>query len=359
MILAVGETASREDQSWHGAQQATAAMQTLTHHLLLRSIPRRNVHLRLIASAQVRDHALRTESCAKAAGLRSVKVIEVEPDDIQGASREIATSLEHDRHLGCCAEALLVTGPGTKSMNMAMVLAAGQWATNRAIPMRVGNLKESHSSAGPGAEWQSLLELDREPVLPRLGSDQMVATIVASALEWLRLSTARRVLEMASYRWRDIQPSVAQLEEELWGLGKGRHREQNAQSWFPARAQAFILLAESDPWRAIYATCAAAEAAWPSPRYDGIHGPSPWRTQEYQWGQKLWKMRNHSPFGHQVWAFPLSAATVRELIDGVIREVHERPPNGPVTFRPDDAIVMALKKVKADVQRVGAEAPLC
>jgi hypothetical protein len=354
VLLPVGETTAREERGWTADLQAEAVMTTLTDRLLLCSIPHRSVHLRLIASAQVLDHARRTRSSAEAHGLRSVEVILVEPNDIQGGTREIAGRLEQDRFLVGCAEVLLVTGPGTKSMNVAMLLAAGQWATNRAVPMQVANLKESRRSDGSGTGQRSFLEVDHERVLPRLGPDQVVAKIVTPALQWLRLSTARRVLGMASYRWRDVERSVAELERQLWGFGQRRRKTDEAQILFPARARAFASLAERDPWRAIYATCAAAEAAWPSPRRDRGFDPSPWRAKGRPWGGKLWTERNYGPFGHRIWASPPSAAQVRQLIDGVIDEVRQRPPKGPVAFRPDHAIVAALEQVKRDVERVDA-----
>jgi hypothetical protein len=357
VVLPVGETEPREERGWAADLQAEAAMQALTDHLLLRSIPRRDVHLRLVASARVHQHAQRTESRAGAHGLRSVEVIEVKPNDIQGATQEIASRLEGDRLLAACAEVLLVTGPGTKSMNVAMVLAAGQWATNRALPLQAANLKETRDPGGLEIEWRSFLEVDRGPTLPRLGPDRVVAEITTLALQWLRLGTARRVLEMASYRWQEVLRSVVELEERLWGSRRRGTREEAA-AWFPARARAFASLAESDPWRAIYATCAAAEAAWPSPRRDGKYDRSPWRTERRPCGYELWVKRNRSPFGHRIWEFPPSAAEVRRLIDGVVREVRQRPPTGSVTFQPDDAIMTALADLKADVQRVAAEGGL-
>jgi len=71
-------------------------------------------------------------------------------------------------------------------------------------------------------------------------------------------------------------------------------------------------------------------------------------------GRELWWVRNDSPFGHRVWASPPSAEEVRRLIEGVIEEVRRRPPDGPVAFQPDDAIVGALKGLEEGVEHVAA-----
>jgi hypothetical protein len=355
-LLPVGETGLREQRGWSAEGQAEAALRGLTDHLSLRSTPSRRIHLRLVASADVREHAWRLRARAEELRFGSVAVIEVDPEDVEAATAVIADRLEADRDLAGCAEVLLVTGPGTKVMNLAMVVAGGQWATNRARSLQVGNLRED------GQRQSSRLEVDRDRVLLRLGPDRVVDRVLTSALRELRLDTARRVLELASYRWRGLQGPVAELERHLLGSrGRGREGVREAQAWFPARARAFADLAESDPWRAVYATCAAAEAAWPSPRRrGGGYDASSWRVEGRPCGQALWRVRNQSPFGHRVWALPPSAEEVRELIEGVIREVRERPPGGPDDlqpegFQPDDAIVTALRSLKADVKRVAAE----
>jgi hypothetical protein len=313
----------------------------LTDHLSLHSTPSRRVHFRLVASAGVREHAGRLRARAEELRFGSVEVI--------------ADRLEADRDLVGCAEVLLVTGPGTKAMNVAMVMAGRQWSTNRARSLQVGNLRED------GRQRSSRLEVDRERVLLRLGPDRVVEQILTSALRELRLDTARQVLGMASYRWRGLRRPVAELERHLLGSrGRGREVELEAQAWFPARVRTFATLAESDPWRAIYATCAAAEAAWPSPRRrEGEYDASPWRVEGRPCGQAPWRVRNRSSFGHQVWASPPSAGEVRELIEGVIEEVRKHPPGGPndlqpEDFRPDDAIVTTLRRLEASVERVAA-----
>ncbi len=349
VLLPVGETGLREQRGWSAEGQAEAALRALTDHLSLRSVSSWRAHLRLVASADVRDHAGRLQARAEELRFRSVEAIEVDPEDAEAATVVIADRLEADTGLAGCAEALLVTGPGTKAMNVAMVVGGGQWGTNRTLSLQVGNLREDER------QRSSRLEMDRDQVLLRLGPDRVVAPILTLALRRLRLDTARRVLEMASYRWRRLQKPVAELERRLMGLGgRGKKAEAEAKVWFPARARAFAALAGEDPWRAVYATCAAAEAAWPSPQHNGEYGASPWRVEGRPRGRELWWVRNDSPFGHRVWASPPSAEEVRRLIEGVIEEVRRRPPDGPVAFQPDDAIVGALKGLEEEVERVAA-----
>ncbi len=349
VLLPVGETGLREQRGWSAEGQAEAALRALTDHLSLRSVSSWRAHLRLVASADVRDHAGRLQARAEELRFRSVEAIEVDPEDAEAATVVIADRLEADTGLAGCAEALLVTGPGTKAMNVAMVVGGGQWGTNRTLSLQVGNLREDER------QRSSRLEMDRDQVLLRLGPDRVVAPILTLALRRLRLDTARRVLEMASYRWRRLQKPVAELERRLMGLGgRGKKAEAEAKVWFPARARAFAALAGEDPWRAVYATCAAAEAAWPSPQHNGEYGASPWRVEGRPRGRELWWVRNDSPFGHRVWASPPSAEEVRRLIEGVIEEVRRRPPDGPVAFQPDDAIVGALKGLEEGVEHVAA-----
>jgi hypothetical protein len=350
VVLPVGETTAREERGWSAELQAEAALRALTDHLSLRPISNRLVHLRLVTSPAVRNHARRIQAYADDLRFRSTEVIEVDAEDIEAATTGIARGLEEDRHLVGCAEVLLVTGPGTKPMNVAVALGGGEWGSNRALPVRVANLKENE------AERSSWLEVDRDQVLPRLGPDRVVAPILLQALRQLRLDMARQVLNLASYRWRWLQQRVLELEARLVGPRRQEHGHAEAKIWFPARARAFATLARSDPWRAIYATCAAAEAAWPSPRQKGGgYGPSPWRLRSRPRGYELWRVRNDGPFGHRVWALPPPESEVRRLIEGVIEEVRQRPLDRDISFRADDAIVRLLRDLERDVRRVAEE----
>jgi hypothetical protein len=243
-----------------------------------------------------------------------------------------------------------VVGPGTKPMNVLVTLAGGQWGTNRTMPLRMTYLREQER----GGRWSSVLEEARERVLPRLGPDEVVAPLLLFALRQLDLGTVGCALRLGSDRWSGLEPWVDELQRLLTPARGERWGVPDPRAWFPARARAFATLAGSDPWRAIYATCTAAEAAWPSPRRRGEGGgrPAPWRVPTCPRGHELWRVRSEGPFGHRVWALPPPADEVRQLIEGVIEEVEASPPSGPVRFEPGDAIVCRVEELVEDVRRL-------
>ncbi|HLH71446.1 MAG TPA: hypothetical protein VKY90_21100 [Candidatus Dormibacteraeota bacterium] len=353
LLLAVGQTENREARGWTPEQQAQAAVDAIVQYLAFRLLPRGRVHLRLVSSERVRTHAQRVRDLALQRRFGSVEAIEVHPEGTRAALGEVGRWLEGDPRLASCSEALLVVGPGTKQMNVVVTLAGGQWGTNRALPLRVAYLHERKS----GGEWSSVLEETRERVLPRLGPDEVVAPILRFALRRLDLGTVRWALELGSDRWSGLEPRVVELQRLLTPVGGGREAP-DPRVWFPARARAFATLAQADPWRAIYATCAAAEAAWPAPTKKAMGGnrPAPWRVLARPHGHRLWRVRNEGPFGHRVWALPPPAGEVRQLIEGVIEEVEQDPPKGPVTFKPGDTILQRVEELVEEVHRLAPPA---
>ncbi len=354
LLMAVGQTENREARGWSPEGQAEAALEAIVQHLAVRLLPRERLHLRLIASGRVWAHAQRIRRAASRRRFGSVAVLEVDPEGTEAALMKVARWLEGDPRLANGSEVLLVVGPGTKQMNVVVTLAGGQWGTNRALPLRVAYLHERES----GGEWSSVLEVARERVLPRLGPDRVVAPILRFALRRLDLGTVRRALELGSNRWAEVEPRVVELQRLLTPVRGGRRGVPDPRAWFPARARAFATLAEGDPWRAIYATCAAAEAAWPAAtrRAGGGHRPASWRVPARPCGHELWRVRNQGPFGHRVWELPPPAEEVRRLIEAVIEEVEQDPPGGPVVFEPSDAITRRVEELVAEIGRLAPPA---
>jgi hypothetical protein len=355
LLMAVGQTEVREARGWGPEEQAEAALEAIVEYLAVRLLLRERVHLRLIASERVRTHAQRISDGASRRRFGSVETIDVDPMDTRTVLKGIVGRLDSDPKLAGCSEVLLVVGPGTKHMNVAVVLGGGQWGTSRALPLRVAYLHERERQG----RWSSILEEAHERVLPRLGPDEVVAPILVFALRRLDLGTVRRALELGSNRWAKLENGVIELQRLLTPARGGRRGTPDPRAWFPARARAFATLAEDDPWRAVYATCAAAEAAWPSPerRRGGGHRPSPWRVPARPHGHELWRKRNEGPFGHQVWALPPEAEEIRRLVEGVIEEVRCDPSNQAVPFVPEDAIVQRIEELVKAVHDLAPVAP--
>jgi hypothetical protein len=350
LLMAVGQTENREARGWSPEGQAEAAVGALVRYLALRLLPRGRVHLRLVGSERVRAHAQRLRDAALRQRFGSIELVEVDPEDTSAGLAEAERWLEGDPRLAHSSEAVLVVGPGTKPMNVVVTLAGGQWGTNRALPLRIAYLREQER----GGRWSSVLEEARERVLPRLGPDEVVAPLLLFALRQLDLGTVERALRLGSDRWSGLEPRVDELQRLLTPARGERRGVPDPRVWFPARARAFADLAGSDPWRAVYATCAAAEAAWPSPRRrdGGGSRPAPWRVPTRPRGHELWRVRSEGPFGHCVWALPPPANEVRRLIEGVIEEVEASPPGGPVPFEPGDAIVRRVDELVEEVRRL-------
>jgi hypothetical protein len=350
LVMAVGQTENREARGWSAHAQAEAALEAIVRYLSLRLLPRGRVHLRLVASERVQAHAQRVREAAQRRGFGSIDMIEVDPEDTEAALDRVADWLEDDGRLAHGSEALLVVGPGTKQMNVVVTLAGGRWGTNRALPLRVAYLRERRDNG----MWSSILEETRERVLPRLGPDQVVAPVLRFGLRRLDLGTVRRALQLGSNRWAPLEPRVKELQRLLTPTRGGGHGVPDPRAWFPARGQAFVMLAEPDPWRAIYATCAAAEAAWPAPprRPQGANRPAPWRVPERKRGHELWRVRNEGPFGHQVWRTPPPPQEVHRLIEGTIAEIEQNPPKGAIDFQPRDAVTRRIEELVEEIHRL-------
>ncbi len=350
VLMAIGQTENREARGWSAEGQAEAALEAVVRYLALRLQSRGRVHLRLVASERVRAHARRVLDAARRRQFGSIDVIEIDPEDTEAALARVAGWLEDDIQLANGSEVLLVVGPGTKQMNVVVTLAGGRWGTNRALPLRVAYLREREDHGA----WWSILEETRERVLPRLGPDQVVAPVLSFSLRRLDLGTVRRALALGSDRWQPLEPRVRELQRLLTPARAGRHGAPDPCAWFPPRAWAFVRLAKQDPWRAIYATCAAAEAAWPAPPRRGRGGnrPAPWRVPERERGHELWRVRTQGPFGHQVWRTAPSSGDVYRLIEGTIAEIEQHPPKGPVPFEPRDAITRRIDELANEITRL-------
>jgi hypothetical protein len=355
LLMAVGQTESREARGWSAEGQAEAALEAVVRYLAVRLLSRGRVHLRLVTSERVQAHARRVLDAALRRRFGSVDMIEVDPEDTEAALARVADWLEDDARLVSGSEALLVVGPGTKQMNVVVTLAGGRWGTNRALPLRVAYLREREDNG----RWSSVLEETHERVLPRLGPDQVVAPVLRFGLRRLDLGTVRRALELGSDRWAPLEPRVRELQRLLTPARAGGHGAPDPCTWFPARGWAFARLAKEDPWRAIYATCAAAEAAWPAPsrRARGANRPAPWRVPERKCGHDLWRVRNEGPFGHQMWRTPPLPDEVHRLIEGTIAEIEHDPPKGPVAFAPRDAITRRIEQLAEQIGRLAPPPP--
>jgi hypothetical protein len=355
IVIAVGEGRQRErDRSWPSRAQLAAQVEAIAAELTIRLTSPRRCHLVMTHTAQVHDQAEMLRSLAIERLFASVTSVVVPPDGADQATELVEGALVgaagHER----CAEVMVVAGPGTKAMNLAILLACARWAADRARPLTLMSMRELKQPLAPS----SVLDRAGQSVLPRLGQDRIVGDVLVSALRRLELATAARVIQLGSARWAGLAAQVANLETLIYGhpprKSDSEHWRDQAKRWFPARAACLARVATLDAWRAVYSTCAAAEAAW----YAGRRVRSVWYDQRKgrRRGYELWRLRNQSPFGHEPWREAPDPAFVDRLIADVILEVRDN--SNAADFEPPDALTGRLDILLTQVDEIAGHPAL-
>lgn len=106
-------------------------------------------------------------------------------------------------------EIVVALNPGPAATNHGMIAAGVRWSLTAACPLIVAELTRL-------PDGRSQLT-NGEPVLARLGADQVLAGLAASAAGRLDLRTACRLLARGSHVLRRVQREVRRLQLDLYG----------------------------------------------------------------------------------------------------------------------------------------------
>lgn len=285
--------------------------------------------LRLLCTDATRDAAMR--SCELAMddehGFRSALAYDsIQPTDTKGITEVVTNALKNDAAIGEADKLVVATGPGTKEMNLGLLLAAELHSFEHVTELRLAWLREARDAAGT-----TRLDWHERAVLSRLAADEAVGVVVARALATLDLDLAIHAVQRGSNRWDDLGASIDELRRHLLSpdppalaeagsLNKLRGRDLARALW-PARVRLLSQAAGSDPWRVVHVACALAEGSLTEGKKDVART---WRKAPHERCQELWRLRNMSPMAHKPHALAPSTKELRELLEGAAREHHDK-----------------------------------
>ncbi|MEU8201430.1 hypothetical protein [Streptosporangium sp. NPDC049046] len=214
-LLAVGlERQGRESEDWLAVTTVLNELHARRESLLHRG----RLRLRLLASAETVERARRLAASFDGAADVDVWVIEIVSEDLGSIRDALVAALRSEAvptgrpgsgSLRDVDEVVLVLNPGLPLTNYGMIAAAVEWSLTAACPLWVTELVRSQVGR---SELRS-----GQPVVARLGADRVLAGLAADAVRRLDLRTARRLIERGSDTLREVLPTLARLENDLFG----------------------------------------------------------------------------------------------------------------------------------------------
>lgn len=307
-------------------------------------------HLCLVTTEEPSDRFVALERHARQRGFPGMTRIHGVPvADARAVRDRTRAALDVVRDIAPSSIVVCVN-PGSKAMNLGLVVAALEWSFEEGIPLDVAPIQRA-------ADGSSVLRLDepasRTPA--RLAHDRGVGRVLLSAVKDCDFGLASSLVRVGSNVWEgldevfdllqriategrandtillppaDCSASVLHdLAREGFPRPVDRQKRARDAGWIPttpaalwaARVRLFATRAHADPWRAIHQISAIAERCWPGEE----EGTPPWRAARLKAARQLWQWRNESPLGHRVWECPpridVLAPVLRALPDELSR----------------------------------------
>ncbi len=288
------------------------------------------VRVRLLASPEAREIADRLARLAVETvdPDADIQVIENVTGDIETVRDKVIDALASgppptgrtgSHSLRDIDEIVVALNPGPAATNHGMIAAGVHWSLTAACPLIVAELTrlpDGRSQLTSG-----------EPVLARLGADQVLAGLAASAARRLDLRTACRLLARGSHVLRRVLREVKQLQLDLYGPAPNTCSGSDRLALARKRLALIAYVSGTRPLPVAYL---AVEVLRPA--------VFPWRAwsrvcQRVPALRELTSLAAHSLHGH---AFdrkaahgrvrdPASTPAVRKLLDQAIEQLQPSP----------------------------------
>lgn len=259
--------------------------------------------------------------------------------------RDVTDGLQTDPAWPRTHRAVLVTGPGTKAMNLGAMSGLLTTAFNHARPVEIAAVLRQ-------TDGSSRVSVSPQRISSRLAQDGAVRDACLPLLEHLDLSSLESLLSHGSSRWDQLTHQVRAYRRLLladkvtpddagmFGIDLTREEPAPVQLW-RARTHCLRRLVGIDTWRAVYLIAVVAEQT-----------KQMWRGATRPAGDALWKLRNDGPYGHASWAKPPTRREAERHIDELLAEL----PTGV----DDRALTQVHTRLEHEAQRlclVGSDQP--
>lgn len=194
----------------------------------------------------------------------------------------------------------VITGPGTKAMNLGACMVGVEQSFALAVPMELLSLRILQGGADSAVEpiaaassgWQRLI------------TDENVGHVLRNAIERLDLGLARTTLDLASSNWEPVRQLVAELTELVESSLRGGPAADSDRrdALTAARVQQAFLRRDDEPLLAVSRIAAILSDRLPD------EGPTRWQKKPVP--GKLWTARVDalkSPWNGVSWNFDLTS----------------------------------------------------
>ena len=258
-LLAVGLDREGRDAEDRQAVEVVLTELRRRRELLLR---RGILRLRLLASAETSERAHRLAGWVPTHADLDVRVIEGVSGDLEHVRDVVVQALAAEAaptgrtgsgSLRDVDEVVLVLNPGPPMTNYGMIAAGVEWSLTAACRLWVTELVRQ-----PGAPSELR---GGQPVLARLGADQVLARLAESAVEQLDLRTAQRLIQRGSARLGGVLPDLMRLQHDLFGAGLADWTQKERRAYARRRLALIAEACRDHPGLAAYLAVAALRPA--------------------------------------------------------------------------------------------------